>query len=435
MTQEKGNTESEALKNAAGVPNPQAVAAFKDVAAGEPSKPPAKTEAPEGEIVNSQPSVRGDTASSHVKPTTVAAPAAAAASAYGPTPRVGTAAPQQAAVSATPNTNAPKNSAGSGEISSVPENSDSAIPLQQVPVDAAATATMAGSQQANTTVQPATGVPNATKPIAIRPVGTNMPAAALQPAASEFNNPTTTIAQTVPPTKKRKLKPLPVTQLLSDHPVIQKTVHNLLGLLQIYGPLTAGQLEYNLPPISGERVNSQTIHDIVQVLVCTGLVQRVCDPPTTAGQPDKPPGSPRYCVNGGVPRADVVLPHKVLEQISAAHDEIKRCAERRRRLKEALSSKGSPKEMLKEMAIEFPEVLQDPVYLTALRSFHIDITAIERERRVRHQQAMRAAAASRAAAAAAASTAASSTLPLKPSTNSPVVSPPISSKAPVAPNN
>lgn len=204
-----------------------------------------------------------------------------------------------------------------------------------------------------------------------------------------------------PPTKKRKLnKSVPVTQLLSDHPVIQKTVHNLLGLLETYGPLTVGQLEYNLPPIVGERVSGQTIHDIVQVLVCLGLVQRVVEPPVgsntnnngLAPAPSPKPPSPRYCVHQGVPRADVVLPQQLLDKMSAAHNEIKRSAERRKRLKEALQSKASPKELLKELAIEFPEILQDPVYVTALKSLHIDVTMTERERRMRQQQqALRAA--------------------------------------------
>ena len=187
-----------------------------------------------------------------------------------------------------------------------------------------------------------------------------------------------------------------MTQLLSDHPVIQKTVHNLIGLLETYGPLTTGQLEYNLPPIVGERVNSQSIHDIVQVLVCMGIVQQVKEAPppatgnpgvtTTTTTPPKPVPPPRYCIQQGVPRADVVLPHQVLEQIAAAHEEIKRSAERRKRLKEALQSKGSPKELLKEMAIDYPEIAQDPVYVTALKSFHLDLAMIERERRMRQQQ-------------------------------------------------
>ena len=69
-------------------------------------------------------------------------------------------------------------------------------------------------------------------------------------------------------------------------------------------------------------------------------------------------------------------------------------------------NKGSPKEMLKEMAIEFPEVLQDPVYVTALKNFHMDVASIERERRIRQQQAVRAAVAAAAASRAAVANAA-----------------------------
>lgn len=247
-----------------------------------------------------------------------------------------------------------------------------------------------------TTTQPANPVVKPIPPTTT--AGTNKSGtstAAAQPLPHGNNN----NPAAPPPTKKRKLhKPVPVTQLLSDHPVIQKTVHNLIGLLETYGPLTAGQLEYNLPPIVGERVNSQSIHDIVQVLVCMGIVQQVKEPPVPVGNsgvptPPKPAAPPRYCIQQGVPRADVVLPHQVLEQIAAAHEEIKRSTERRKRLKEALQNKESPKELLKEIAIEYPEIAQDPVYATALKSFHLDLTMIERERRMRQQQqAMRAAA-------------------------------------------
>jgi hypothetical protein len=216
-----------------------------------------------------------------------------------------------------------------------------------------------------------------------------------------------TISHKAPPlVKKRKLhKAVPVTQLLADHPVIQKTVHHLLGLLQTYGPLTVGQLEYNLPPIVGERVRSATLHDILQVLVCMGLVQRVADPPTTGHESPKAGPSPRYSVHQGIPRADVLLPHTLLEQVRATQEEIRKSAARSKRLREALqqgpanANRGPPKDLLKELALDYPEIVQDPVYVTALRACHVDVSQLERERRVRT-------AARRIAQATAASTAA-----------------------------
>jgi hypothetical protein len=200
----------------------------------------------------------------------------------------------------------------------------------------------------------------------------------------------TIIHKAPPPVKKRKLhKAVPVTQLLADHPVIQKTVHNLLGLLQTYGPLTVGQLEYNLPPIVGERVRSATLHDILQVLVCMGLVQRVADPASDTPKPGPPP---RYSVHQGIPRADVVLPHTLLDQVRATQEEIAKSAARRKRLRAALQgpaattsqrSSSPPKDLLKELALDYPEIVQDPVYLTALRACHVDVSQLERERRVR----------------------------------------------------
>jgi hypothetical protein len=234
---------------------------------------------------------------------------------------------------------------------------------------------------------PAASSPNGTEPSA------SLPAQALAALPDTQEAPTT-----IPPAKKRKTgsRTVPVTQLLSDHPIIQKTVHNLLALLQLYGALTVGQMEYNLPPIVGERVNSQSIHDMVQVLVCMGVIHKVQEPTLPAvgnriaengdGGPPPAPKPTRYCINQGIPRADTVLPHQLLDHIASAHVEIKRSAERRNRLEQALESKSSPKELMKELAVQYPEIKQDPVYVTALKSFHMDISALDRERRIRLQQ-------------------------------------------------
>lgn len=266
-----------------------------------------------------------------------------------------------------------------------------------------AQAPIAGSK--STTVPAMTATAAATATPSVAPAVVNKAAAVSQtalspphltpPATGVMAIPTkvpgvTITHKALPLVKKRKLhKAVPVTQLLADHPVIQKTVHNLLGLLQTYGPLTVGQLEYNLPPIVGERVRSATLHDILQVLVCMGLVQRVADPASDTPKPDPPP---RYSVHQGIPRADVVLPHTLLDQVRATQEEIAKSAARRKRLRAALQgpaattsqrSSSPPKDLLKELALDYPEIVQDPVYLTALRACHVDVSQLERERRVR----------------------------------------------------
>jgi hypothetical protein len=114
----------------------------------------------------------------------------------------------------------------------------------------------------------------------------------------------------------------------------------------------------------------------LEILVATGLVQKVKEETTNT----------RYCMLQGIPRADVVHPTTVLDQIEAAHEEIKRSNERAQRLETLLA--GSPKttshkEILKTLATDYPEILLDPVYVAALRSLHVDVGGGERERKVK----------------------------------------------------
>lgn len=189
-------------------------------------------------------------------------------------------------------------------------------------------------------------------------------------------------------------------QLVVDYPSIQHTVRDLLALLQSYGPLTAGQLEYNLPPMIGAHLNKSSLHDILQVLVAIGLVETVEPESVSNANTNKPGAAPvaptgtsatnnvtstpptRYCVCQGVPRADVVMPSTLMQDIEAAHKETERSWERRNRLAELLeqstSSDSNPrqkenlKQLLQKFVSEYPEILRDPVYVTALRNMHVD---------------------------------------------------------------
>lgn len=214
------------------------------------------------------------------------------------------------------------------------------------------------------------------------------------------------------------------SQLLPDYATVRQTVHDMLALLQTYGPLTEGQLEYNLPSVGQQHQNNADdatfstqkwkVSDVLELLVALGLVQKVdhsrcankstkttitIDPPvenadsppattttttttspTTTNHPpivSAPAPAPappqQYCVFGGVPRADVVLPSDVMADITAAHREAARSWQRSRVLKKALLNTWSTKTVLEQLLKEFPEIGNDPVYRAALRNCHVSI--------------------------------------------------------------
>ena len=178
----------------------------------------------------------------------------------------------------------------------------------------------------------------------------------------------------------------------------------MLALLQSYGPLTVGQLEYNLPPIS------RSIQDILDILVCIGLIQKVQDTisvspplesttttlpaappminnstattPQLAAAPQPPPltsNPTRYCVCRGVPRADPVFSKTLQAEIADAHRQAERSFERSQLLLKALKkSDEDPQQLLKSMLKQYPEIIQDPVYLTALRNCSVDLGGEQR---------------------------------------------------------
>ena len=106
------------------------------------------------------------------------------------------------------------------------------------------------------------------------------------------------------------------------------------------------------------------------MLVATDVVQIVDEAPHT-----------RYCILGGVPRTDVVLPSQVVGEIELAHAQWKSSHERCEILRKALMDRNiSARELLKSLLIRYPEISQDPVYMAALRNVHVDVAAAERER-------------------------------------------------------
>ena len=159
--------------------------------------------------------------------------------------------------------------------------------------------------------------------------------------------------------------------LLPDYSVVRQTVQDLLGLLQLYGPLTANQLEYNLPPVISTSV-PWSVHDVLSILVAIGLVQHV------KGSTDQ------YCIFGGVPRATAVypteIPFEIQRAVNEAEDSYKRCQILREALRQTNTTANDNQngnknyvDVLKLLLQEYPNITNDPVYWTALRNCHIDM--------------------------------------------------------------
>lgn len=152
----------------------------------------------------------------------------------------------------------------------------------------------------------------------------------------------------------KKRKPNPV--LLADSHVVQIT-HDVLGLLQLYGPLTKAQMEYNLPPCR------RSLQDILELLVAAGVV-RVVDTGIVSSEL-------LYSVFTTT-RHDVILPQQVLPALESAHAEFLASLERGQILKDYLKnyspSSPAPAALLQKLLMEFPDIRNDPVYMAAMRN-------------------------------------------------------------------
>jgi hypothetical protein len=223
-------------------------------------------------------------------------------------------------------------------------------------------------------------------PIVTTMTGIPTALANLRPSATAkrpvVTNRTPSTAPKAPPgsAKKRKLasavtpsavRTLPTAMPPLADPHVVTTVHDLMGLLQLYGPLTLAQLDHNLPPPpprgGGGAVgwNQHLLSDIVQLLVATGVVQAVQD-----SQPLQ------YCMCSGIPRADVVLPSRIMGELEMTRDQTEKSVQRVAILKQALLEGTPAKEVLKTMLRDHPDIVNDPVYLAALRNAHVDTSMI-----------------------------------------------------------
>lgn len=158
--------------------------------------------------------------------------------------------------------------------------------------------------------------------------------------------------------KKQKLSTtLNKTQLLlQDYTTVRQTVRDILALLQKYGPLTAGQIEYNLPKVPSTIWGIPDVLNILSSMEILGLTE-----------------SHTYTWNGGITRADTVLPTDVMSKIVTALQEAEASWKRSEMLKQAVLKKTNPKDVLKQLLDECPDIVNDPVYLTALKACDIDL--------------------------------------------------------------
>ncbi len=162
--------------------------------------------------------------------------------------------------------------------------------------------------------------------------------------------------------------------LLPDYAAVRQTVQDLLALLQLYGPLTANQLEYNLPPVVAASI-PWSVHDVLTILVAIGLVQHV------KGTTDQ------YCMFGGIPRATAIYPTEIRSEIQRAIQEAEESYHRCQILQEALrcptntgtttsshhhNTSKNYLDVLKQLRHEYPQINNDPVYWTALRNCPLD---------------------------------------------------------------
>lgn len=224
----------------------------------------------------------------------------------------------------------------------------------------------------------------------------------------------------------------------NDEDAVSKMVQNVFKLLEIRGPLTLQQLEYNLPIMimasktvtgkdnpsilsstsitevitssnpkvkasvpehldnkSNESVEKQKIVDtkipeikkasvyrqklipenvvpeIIELLVTLGLVQQEATIINRTTATDSI--FPRFCVNFGKLRKSSVAPSNIVLEITKAQKEVQASRQRQELLKEALSLPDQfVAEKVKQIVLQHPQVVDDPVYVTALRNLQVD---------------------------------------------------------------
>jgi hypothetical protein len=133
------------------------------------------------------------------------------------------------------------------------------------------------------------------------------------------------------------------------------------------------------------------VPDIVELLVTLGLIQQQTtdDDLSSSGgvklslassvEPQQQEGKheirnpARFAVHFGKPKQFLVTPTNILSEIAKAQTEIQLSRQRQEILKEALNmADQQAAERVKHIVLQHPQVVDDPVYVTALRNLQVD---------------------------------------------------------------
>ena len=120
---------------------------------------------------------------------------------------------------------------------------------------------------------------------------------------------------------------------------------------------------------SEKLIPDNVVPDIVELLVTLGLIQREA----TADNNGTTVRQPRFAVHFGKPKQFLVTPTNILSEIAKAQAEIQASRQRQELLEEALGlSDQLAAEKVKQIVLQHPQVVDDPVYVTALRNLQVD---------------------------------------------------------------
>ena len=123
-------------------------------------------------------------------------------------------------------------------------------------------------------------------------------------------------------------------------------------------------------------IPGNAVPDIVELLVTLGLIQQQTDGAISSASTspqDHEARQPRFAVHFGKPKQFLVTPTNILSEIAKAQTEIQLSRQRQESLKEALSvADHEAAEKVKHIVLQHPQVVDDPVYVTALRNLQVD---------------------------------------------------------------
>ncbi|KAL3786542.1 hypothetical protein HJC23_006792 [Cyclotella cryptica] len=197
---------------------------------------------------------------------------------------------------------------------------------------------------------------------------------------------------------------------IADSDIVAAT-HDVIALLQIYGPLSYIQLKVNIETqFEGEDFTPvKKLQQVLDILVELGVIHVLENNTTGPISPgrsvaeidhksDATNNNPVYSFGSGIPRMDVVLPSNALDEIRDAGNEILQTRQRIELLQSVLcvdkpsanigvenntkavgggnmsrpQTQEFAKKTLRQMLEQHPDIVHDPTYAAALRIFKVD---------------------------------------------------------------